>query len=288
MRTHYFGHVLILCDTLGWHCCPICFSLASVTHTSFETAWPLRITWNWLDAPSQPHGVWRPRNLNSTEGSQGETWLTFFLIFLSQRVTEEIQDMTHLIIFECSYPFPHLVVPNEDHKAPRHLWVTNFTEATGNGKGGYSSAPEQMIYRVEYSTFCFCGVSWEILPTQILSFCPISCLSSLPFLLLPLTPRRFGSQGLALPARVAIGRVWLKRLACLRVFLSSEYLQSSLLQPFFALFMTSGRTLFICVYLLKEGNPMTNFHASSAINFFFEVQTSSQYLLEARDRQREE
>ena len=148
------------------------------------------------------------------------------------------------------------------------MWVTNFTEATGNGKGGYSSAPEQMIYRVEYSTFCFCGVSWEILPTQILSFCPISCLSSLPFLLLPLTPRRFGSQGLALPARVAIGRVWLKRLAYLRVFLSSEYLQSSLLQPFFALFMTSGRTLFICVYLLKEGNPMTNFHASSAINFF--------------------
>lgn len=170
------------------------------------------------------------------------------------------------------------------------MCVTNFTEATGNGKGGYSSALEPMIYRVEYSTFCFCGVSWEILPTQILSFCPISCLSSLPFLLLPLTPTRFGSQGLALPAWVAVGRVGLKRLAYLRVLLSSEYLQSSLLQTFFVLFMTSGRTLFICVYLLKEGNPMTNFHALSAINFFFffEVQSSSPYLLETRDKQREE
>ena len=49
---------------------------------------------------------------------------------------------------------------------------------------------DQMIYGVEYSTFCFCGVSWAISSTQILSFCPISCLSSLSFLLLPLTPTK--------------------------------------------------------------------------------------------------
>ena len=28
---------------------------------------------------------------------------------------KEIQEMTQLIIFESSYPFPPLVVPNEDH-----------------------------------------------------------------------------------------------------------------------------------------------------------------------------
>lgn len=156
---------MTLWDTLSY----VQFSLCS---RSFSR--PLRIM-KLTNAPLTLHhtpGIWI-WNWIIQKAPQGRRGSNIFQSFVSESylLSGRNHRNDYLIIFESSYPFPHLVVPKWGPLTTRHLCVTNFTEAIWQSQTqGFIELNIQL------------SVSSEFLGnfTNQIQFCPISSLSS-PF-----------------------------------------------------------------------------------------------------------